>query len=274
MWIRFLWNEKVREIVMLDKKHEFAKLRNMSESTKISELKVERICGPDWETHIEKPFRSQWELYHWMRQFKEITQAFDFNGKTVFVGGCGSGVFEEWLLRSNINPKRIVSMDASSYMLNLAQTRMKKNGFTDQGEIRYEHGWVEDTGLAGGYFDVAVYIDMLQHVFNLEGALREAKRIAKTVIIYEANALNGVRRLNEYKSGGAKPRSFYKWQFRKLLEELGFENIKIKNTHCIPEFIPEKLLNFAKQLEPILERIPWLKEMTGALFVLAEGKRC
>lgn len=247
------------------------RIKDVAEFTESNGLRIERLCGPDWETHLEKPFRSQWELYHWSRQFKEITRAFDFNGKIVFIGGCGSGVFEEWLLRSNIKPKRIVSMDASSYMLNLARSRMEKNGFTDRRLLTYEHGWIEDTGLADEYFDVAVYIDMLQHSFDLEGALRETKRIAKTVIIYEANALNPVRRLNEYKSNGAKPRSFYSWQLRKLLKKVGFSNIKIRTTHCIPEFMPEKLLNFAKRLEPILERIPLLKEMTGALFVLAEN---
>ena len=231
-------------------------------------LIIGQICGPEWETHFEKPFRSQWELYHWMRQFKEITEAYDFNGKAVFVGGCGSGIFEEWLFRSNIKPKRIVGMDVSSYMLQQAKKRM--NGRFDSEFLSYEEGWIEDTNFANGYFDVAVYIDMLQHNLDLKQALWEGHRIAKTVIIYDANALNIVRRWNEYHSEGTKPRSFYKWQLRKLLGKVGFKKIKIKNTHCIPEFLPDKFLDFAKRLEHIFEKIPILKEMTGALFVVAE----
>lgn len=210
----------------------------------------------------------RWESYHQQRMFNEITEHYDFSDKRIFVGGCGDGIFEEWLLKSGIKPERLIGMDYSLPTLKLAQDRMNRNGF----DVKYERGDIRDTRLAGGYFDVAVLIDVLHHVPNPVKALKEMDRIAETIILYEANALNIVRRWNDWRSNGAEPTSFYKWELRRWLKDLGFDKIKVKNTHCIPRFTPDTVFGFMEKLEKILEKIPLLKEMTGALFVLAEGK--
>jgi len=195
--------------------------------------------------------------------FDEITRHYDLNGKRVFVGGCGYGVFEEWLFRSSINPSYVVGMDFLSEKIEIAKTKVTKAHFV-VGDIR-------DTKLPDGSFDVAVLIDTLHHVPDPVRALKEMGRIAKDVILYEANALNVVRRWNDWRSNGVEPNSFYKWELRGWLRELGFDRILIKNTHCIPRFTPDAIFGFMEKLEKILEKIPVLKEMTGALFVLAEN---
>lgn len=57
-----------------------------------------------WNSHVvdegelRYPYTSLWDLYRWETIFYRITSEYDFNNKTVFVGGCGSGIFEEWLV--------------------------------------------------------------------------------------------------------------------------------------------------------------------------------
>lgn len=196
--------------------------------------------------------------------FDEITQHYDFNDKKVFVGGCGDGVFEEWLFRDSINPSKVVGMDINTDKIQFAKARV--------GQADFLVGDIRDTKFSDNHFDVAVLIDCLHHTFDKHvEVLKEMKRIAKVIILYEANALNLIRRLNDWRSNGAEPTSFYKWELRGWLKELGFDRIKIKNTHCIPRFTPDAIFGFMEKLEKVLERIPLLKEMTGALFVLAEN---
>lgn len=206
----------------------------------------------------------RWDLYHYRRMFDEITRHYDFNGKKVFVGGCGEGVFEERLFKSSINPAKVVGMDFLECKIKIAKAKVTNADFV-VGDIR-------DTKLPDNSFDVAVLIDVLHHIPEpYEETLKEMGRIAKDIILYEANALNPVRRWNERRSCGVEGVSFYKRELRRWLKESGFDRILIKNTHCIPRFTPDAIFGFMKYLEKILERIPLLKQMTGALFISAES---
>jgi len=204
-----------------------------------------------------------WDSYHQLRMFDEITEHYDFNDKRVFVGGCGDGWFEERLLMSGIKPKRIFGMDYHFSALKLAE---HKNGH----KARYV-GDIRKTRFTNDSFDVTVLIDVLHHVPNPIKALAEMSRIAGTIILCEPNALNPVRRWNDWRSNGAEPTSFYKWELKSWLKGLGFDKILIENMLCIPRFTPDAIFGSMERLEKILEKIPVLKEFTGAMFVLAEN---
>ncbi|MEM4589044.1 MAG: hypothetical protein QXL73_03455 [Thermoplasmata archaeon] len=65
-----------------------------------------------WEEHLDeedelkKPYRSGWEHSRWKKTFDLITWYYNFNGKRVFDGGCGSGIFSFEI--SKYNPKKLL----------------------------------------------------------------------------------------------------------------------------------------------------------------------
>lgn len=101
----------------------------------------------------------------------------------------------------------------------------------------------------------------------------EIKRISKGIILSEPNALNPIRRINElkFKNEDVKESSFIKWRLIKILRRLGYNEINCYNYNFIPAFIPEKTIEFFEKMEKILEKIPFLKEVSGAMLIIAEG---
>jgi len=199
-----------------------------------------------WEEHIDeeselrKPHRSIYEYSRWKRTFELITDHYDFSEKILFVGGCGTGIFEEELNKVS-NPKEIIGLDLSDKMIKLARIRNKNCD-----NLRFIQGNLEETKLPSDYFDVAVVIDALHHVPDPKKALYEIKRISKDLILSEPNALNPIRRINElkFKNQDVKESSFIKWRINKILRELGYNEIKCYNYNFIPSFIPEKYINY------------------------------
>lgn len=121
-----------------------------------------------WEEHIDeeselrKPHRSLYEYSRWKKTFELIMDHYDFNEKKVFVGGCGSGIFEEELNKVS-NPKEIIGLDLSDKMIKLARIRNKNCD-----NVRFIQGNLEETRFPSDYFDVAVIIDALHHVPDLK----------------------------------------------------------------------------------------------------------
>ncbi|MBE2899507.1 hypothetical protein DNK57_01510 [Methanothermobacter thermautotrophicus] len=117
-----------------------------------------------WEEHIDdeselkKPCRSYYEYSRWRKTFGLIIDHYDFDEKRVFVGGCGSGIFEKQVNRVS-KPKMMVGLDLSDKMIKLARIRNK-----NLENVRFIQGNLEGTRLPSNYFDVAVIIDALHHV--------------------------------------------------------------------------------------------------------------
>lgn len=224
-----------------------------------------------WEEHIDeedelkKPHRNTLDWLHWKITFDKIIHHYDFAEKRIFVGGCGSGIFEEEISKI-ITPKEIVGFDLSETMVKLAKIR------NDTQNVKFIVGNLEQTNLPNNHFDVAVIIDALHHVPDAFATLKEMKRIANDLILSEPNALNPIRRFNElkFKNEDVKEVSFYKWELKRYLKKLGYCDIYMRNYLFLPKFMPERLMKIGKRMEYIFERTPLLRCISGALFVVAK----
>jgi ubiquinone/menaquinone biosynthesis C-methylase UbiE len=225
-----------------------------------------------WEEHIDekdelmKPHRNAWDWLYWKMTFDLISQHYDFDNKRIFVGGCGTGIFEEEISKL-VAPKEIVGLDLSETMIKLAKIRNE-----DVPNIKFIVGNLEHTNLPYNYFDVAVIIDALHHVPDAFTALKEMKRVAGDLILCEPNAMNPLRRFNElkFKKEEVKEISFYEWELKRYLKKLGYRDYYILNYNFIPSFMPEKLMKFGEKMEYIFEGIPLLRRISGALFIVAK----
>ena len=220
----------------------------------------------DIKEQISNPYPSKWKLYDLNKKYNKIAENYNFNGKRVFVGGCGSGLFEKWV-SEKFTPKRIVGMDLSAKMIKASKRRKKIFGF----KANFIIGNIQKTKFKKHVFDVAIIIDALHHVPNAFKTLKEMSRIADDIILYEPNALNPVRRYNElaFKDSMVKEASFSKSEIRKWMKKIGYKQINIENTHFVPRFFPENILWMAKYIDVVAENIPLVKEISGSLFVIA-----
>jgi ubiquinone/menaquinone biosynthesis C-methylase UbiE len=232
-----------------------------------------------WEEHINeeselrKPRRTTWEWLYWKKTFDKIVQHYDFANKRIFVGGCGTGIFEEEISKL-VTPKEIVGLDLSETMIKLARIRNKNTP-----NAKFIVGNLEQTDFPNNYFDVAVIIDALHHVPNAFTTLKEMKRIANDLTLCEPNALNPIRRFNElkFKNEDVKEASFYKWELKRYLKRLVYQYIYISNYNFVPSFMPENLMKVGEKIENAFQKIPLLRCISGALFVVSkrwEGKTC
>lgn len=225
----------------------------------------------NWQnTHVNEgelgnPYWNHWSLYHWETIFYKIISIYDFNDKTIFVGGCGSGIFEEWLYKNHIKYKKITALDISEKMIYLAKKRCKLLK-----KIKYICGDIENTNLNNNEFDACVIIDALHHVPNYFNTIKEMKRIGNVLILSEPNALNPIRRINEikYLNEGVTEKSFYIWKLNIAMMKAGYKNIHVFHQHYIPSFTPKYIMNVAKKIEPVLAR--FLSVISGSLLMIAE----
>lgn len=225
-----------------------------------------------WEEHINeenelrKPQRSAWEWSRWRDTFDRVVQHYDFTDKKIFVGGCGTGIFEEEISKL-VTPEEIVGLDLSETMIKLAKIRNK-----DTPNAKFIVGNLEQIDLPSNHFDVAVIIDALHHVPDAFATLKEMKRIAKDLILSEPNALNPIRRFNElkFKNQDVKEISFYEWELKLYLKKLDYRDIYTYNHHFIPQFMPEKFMRVGEWIEDMFVKIPLLRCVSGALFIVAK----
>ena len=120
------------------------------------------------ESELKKPHRTSWEYQYWQVIFESLKMNYDFNEKNIFVGGCGTGIFEEWILK-NYSPKSISSVDLSEEMIKLAKIRLKNNP-----KVKFYICNLEHLPFNKEEFNVAVIIDALHHVPNEILVINEA----------------------------------------------------------------------------------------------------
>ena len=168
--------------------------------------------------------------------------------------------------RKNKNKKikKLIGLDISEKMIELAKIRCKRLK-----NVEFYCGNMENTSFGNNIFDVCVIIDALHHVPNLIKTIEEMKRIGKTLILSEPNALNPIRRPNKlkFRNEGVKEISFYKWQLMMSLTKAGYNDVSIYHQHFIPGFIPDPFFKFFVKIEPLIAKI--INNFSGSLLIFA-----
>jgi SAM-dependent methyltransferase len=223
----------------------------------------------DAENELKKPYRNAWELMIWRKTMSVITSHYKFAHKKVFVGCCGTGLFEAEIIKYDPSINEIIGLDITPKFIELARIRNKDNG-----KMKFIVGDLENLlDFADQYFDIAVIIDGLHHIPRPVVALAELKRISKDVILCEPNALNPIRRFNElkFRNQGVKESSFYEARLIKWLRLLSYSSISVFNINFIPQFIPVSLLPCCKVVESFVENIPLIKKIGGGLIIISRS---
>ena len=110
---------------------------------------------------------------------QEITRLFKFlpknlRGKTVLDAGCGSGIFSQALLKRGA--ERVICLDISEAMLNLARRRKRKFKLEGLHIVRDD---LTRTKFKSKSFDIILAIFSLPYIIDLENIFKEFRRILK-----------------------------------------------------------------------------------------------
>jgi 2-polyprenyl-3-methyl-5-hydroxy-6-metoxy-1,4-benzoquinol methylase len=184
--------------------------------------------------------------------------------------GCGTGLFTEMLAASGAY---ILAVDISPDLLVFARQRGLPADQVEFKEMRFEDAPNAEP------FDAIIGSSVLHHL-AMEEALRRMFALLKPggrIAFAEPNMLNpqvwaernidSVRRRN-----GASPdeTAIVRWRMARMLEDIGFRNIHIRNTDWLHPATPAGLIPLVNGIGLVLERIPLIKEFTGSVLIRAE----
>ena len=183
--------------------------------------------------------------------------------------GCGTGFFTEKFAQTGA---RIMAIDISSDLL--AMAKVKK---ISKERVRFIAGRFEDCEITGP-FDAIIGSSVLHHL-DVKATLVKIKKLLKPggiMAFAEPNMLNPIIILQKNipwlkRRMGDSPdeTAFVRWGLKRLLKDTGFSEIEIVPRDWLMPMTPLKWIPRVRKVEPSLERIPFIKEMAGSLYIKA-----
>lgn len=204
----------------------------------------------------------------WQRRVKMLTSHIA-PGMNVLEIGCGTGYYTKELEKTGA---RITAIDISPDLLNIAKTRVKSENVTFRLDNAYEMVFEENI------FDTVVGISVLHHL-EIEKAVKEIYRVLKpggSIRFSEPNMLNpqiamerNITYMRRKFDNSPDETAFFKWELRKLLIREGFSDVSVVPFDFLHPSIPKKMVPFFEQLGNYIEKVPFLKEIAGSLYIKA-----
>lgn len=191
---------------------------------------------------------------------------------TVLEIGCGTGTLTEYLAKTGA---QVTATDLSQGFLDLASQKIKYHNVSFQTANAERLDNFKDNS-----FDAVVGLSILHHL-DMQSALQNIYRVLKSggiMAFSEPNMLNpqimiqkNISFIKKIMGDSPDETAFFKWQARKLLEQNGFKNVMVKPIDFVHPFTtPSFLLNPMIKISDFFEKIPFIKEIAGSLFILGK----
>ncbi|MEI7850501.1 MAG: class I SAM-dependent methyltransferase [Kiritimatiellales bacterium] len=181
--------------------------------------------------------------------------------------GCGTGMFTEMFSRSGCS---IIAVDLSAELLEKAALRNLPKDRVQFVKKPFE------SCLLDGPFDAVIGSSVLHHL-EVEASLLKIYELLKpggVMSFAEPNMLNP-QIFAERKFRRFFPRisqdetAFMRSSLKRLLKKSGFCDISIVPFDWLHPAVPEKLIPAVSATGRVLERIPFVREFSGSLHILA-----
>lgn len=192
-----------------------------------------------------------------------VREAFDFKGKSVLDLGCGDGTYT--LEFPSFGATRVIGIDPAVEAVEVANAKAIESGLSNM--VKFETGNIYELGeyISGGNFDCIILRGVLHHLPDPERAIMGLAGFNGAIILIEPNGYNPVLKLIEKFSRyhiEHEERSFAPCLIRNWLGNAGFSVKYHRIFGLVPFFCPDWMAQSLTLLEPIVERIPLLREIS------------
>lgn len=203
------------------------------------------------------------------RLTEAVLAAASFEGRRVIDIGCGDGTYSVELAALG-RPARLHGVDPAAVAVHVARRQAEgRDG------LSFEVGSAHALRHADGAFDLAVLRGVLHHVDRPADALREALRVASTVVVVEPNGLNpGLKMLErtsryhrEHDERSYPPSVLDGW-----VVASGAAVVRREWIGFVPMFSWDRYARVAKLIEPVVEGLPGLRTIACAQYVFAASR--
>ncbi|EXI77878.1 MAG: Demethylrebeccamycin-D-glucose O-methyltransferase [Candidatus Accumulibacter appositus] len=204
---------------------------------------------------------------------RSISESFDFRGASVLDLGCGDGAYTVEF--ATLGVRQIVGLDPAAVAIEAARTRAQALGLSDIVSFEVGNIYALDEYLAPGRFDCIVIRGVLHHLPDPARALAGLSAFAGTVVVLEPNGNNPVLKLLERFSRyhiEHEERSFRPGQICDWLTSAGFTMRSSGVINLVPMFCPDMMAKICRQVEPLVERIPLMREIACGQSIIVAGK--
>ncbi len=197
------------------------------------------------------------------RMTDAVLAAVELRDKRVVDIGCGDGTYTVELAELG-GAASVVGVDPAAGAIDVAKRRGAP------AHVSFETGSAYALRFEPDSFDIAHLRGVLHHMDDPIAALREALRIAATIVVVEPNGYNlGLKLIEristyhrEHHEKSYAPRTLDRW-----VRALGGEIVSRQWIGLVPMFSPDPLAKTLKLLERPLEHLPLLRAAGCAQYV-------
>jgi len=192
-----------------------------------------------------------------------LAELVNLKGKRILDLGCGDGTYTLKLLDQK--PAFLMGVDASKMAVRLASQKAAGNR-----KVRFKALDIYKAGSLGGKFDVVILRGVLHHLYDPEKAIAVVSKLAPLTIVIEPNGYNPVLKLLEKFSRyhiEHEEKSFFPPVLDRWFEKQGGKVERSFYAGLVPFFCPDWMARILKIAEPIVEKVPLIREMSCAVYV-------
>ncbi len=198
-----------------------------------------------------------------------ILQTGEMKGRFVLDVACGDGFYTVGFWDRG-GPARLVAADAAQVAVRVAARNSKAR------PIRYLVADAHCLPFADSTFDVVLLQSVLHHDDDPLHMIRETLRIAPRVIIHEPNGnspgLKIIEKTSQYHKEHNE-KSYSSKQMRSWIAKAGGIVIHEKKAGFVVMFCPDWLARIMKFLEPAIERLPGVRSLACAVYVMVVARK-
>ncbi|MFD1145128.1 class I SAM-dependent methyltransferase [Larkinella insperata] len=189
--------------------------------------------------------------------------------KTLVDIGCGDGMYTN-NIKENFPNLDVYGFDPAHSAIEMARQNYPRVTFDTINLLD------DNLPVPEQKYDVAVIRGVLHHLADQQKAITNAFRLADHLIIMEPNGNNPVLKLIEKTSKyhiEHEEQSFYEWQLKRWIKNAGGEVKSWSYVGYVPFFFPTLPAKVIYFFQPLLEKIPVLKHVFSAQFIIACSRK-
>lgn len=185
--------------------------------------------------------------------------------KTLIDIGCGDGLYTD-NIKQNFPHLEVTGFDPAAKAIEIASKKYPSVNFHTLNVLD------ENLPLPKKKYDVAVIRGVLHHLSDQQLAIKNAFKLADNLIIMEPNGNNPILKVIEKTSQyhiEHEEQSFFEWDLKKWIRNANGQIDTWSYVGYVPFFFPDGPAKVIYAMQPFLEKVPVVKHVFSAQFIIA-----